>query len=191
MLRLDALEAAMAARPGPRAAARRRAPGPRRPPGRAAAGVAAPQFDLDRLEGGTSSTAELLALGQPLALAFVDPACGPCGALLPELVRWPRKMSAQVTLAIVTTGSVESNSSKLAGRLGHVLLQSGREVAEAYRAYGTPSMVVVDADGTIGSPVAEGSDAIRGLMAGFAGSGAAHQSTRCRHGHPWAGPPPA
>jgi peroxiredoxin len=45
-----------------------------------------------------------------------------------------------------------------------VLLQKDREVAEAYLAYGTPSAVLVRQDGTIGSPVAQGADAIRALV---------------------------
>jgi peroxiredoxin len=107
-------------------------------------------------------------------LAFVDPQCGPCTALLPELSGWQRELASQVTLAIITSGTVEANSAKVAGQsLVHVLLQKKREVSEAYRAYGTPSMVIVEADGTISSPVAGGRDGIRGLMARF--TAAQHQ----------------
>ena len=111
---------------------------------------------------------ELLAPGKPLALAFVDPDCGPCTALLPELARWQQELADQVTLAVITTGSADANNRKLAGHdLHHVLLQDGREVSEAYRAYGTPSMVLVESSGTVSGPVASGRDAIRGLMARF------------------------
>jgi thiol-disulfide isomerase/thioredoxin len=46
-----------------------------------------------------------------------------------------------------------------------VLLQKDREIAEAYQAYGTPGAVLIRPDGTIGSPVAQGADAIRALIA--------------------------
>jgi thiol-disulfide isomerase/thioredoxin len=49
--------------------------------------------------------------------------------------------------------------------LTHVLLQRLREVAEAYQAAGTPSAVIVQPDGTVGSPLAAGADAIRALVA--------------------------
>jgi len=49
--------------------------------------------------------------------------------------------------------------------LAEVLLQRDGEVAKAYRVSGTPSAVVVYPDGTIGSPLAEGADAIRAIVA--------------------------
>jgi protein-disulfide isomerase len=45
------------------------------------------------------------------------------------------------------------------------LLQKEREVAEAFEAYGTPGAVIVRPDGTIGSSLAMGPDAIRDLVA--------------------------
>jgi hypothetical protein len=47
----------------------------------------------------------------------------------------------------------------------HVLLQQDREVAELYQVYGTPGAVLVRPDGIIGSPLAQGADAIRALVA--------------------------
>jgi peroxiredoxin len=44
------------------------------------------------------------------------------------------------------------------------LLQKKHEVAESYQAYGTPSAVLIRPDGTIGSPLAQGADAIRSLV---------------------------
>jgi thiol-disulfide isomerase/thioredoxin len=49
--------------------------------------------------------------------------------------------------------------------LGNVLLQEDWEVSEAYRVGGTPSAVLVGADGVVKSSVAGGPDAIRGLVA--------------------------
>jgi thiol-disulfide isomerase/thioredoxin/uncharacterized membrane protein YphA (DoxX/SURF4 family) len=165
LLRLDALEAAVAV------AAPSMAPADRPQAVVAHAGlpqgVSAPTFQLDRLDGGITTSAELLALGKPVALTFLDPDCGPCTALLPELERWQRDLTAWVTFAVITSGTVEANKRKFAGRGLQVLLQKKREINEAYRAHGTPSMVLVKADGTIGSPVAGGRDAVRALMAPF------------------------
>ena len=111
---------------------------------------------------------DLLAPGRPLALAFVDPHCGPCGALLLELAQWERALAGEVTLALIASGTMEANKGKLSGHgLRHVLVQKSREVSDAYQAPGTQSMVLVEPGGTIGSPVAPGRDAIRGLMARF------------------------
>ena len=48
-------------------------------------------------------------------------------------------------------------------KLGNMLLQRDREVAEAYRVEGTPGAVLVQ-DGRIASMVATGADAIQGLL---------------------------
>jgi peroxiredoxin len=45
-----------------------------------------------------------------------------------------------------------------------VLLQKDREVAQAYQVTGTPSAVLIQRDGTIGSLLAQGGDAIRALI---------------------------
>ena len=50
-----------------------------------------------------------------------------------------------------------------------VVLQSDREVAKSYGADATPSAVLVTADGTIGSPLAQGADQIVTLVAQVGG----------------------
>jgi len=166
LLRIDALEesqgrAGLGVRPAARGI-------PGDPHAGLPVGAPAPAFRLDRLGGGTSTLAELMALGKPVMLAFVDPQCGPCTALLPELARWGLDLVGRLTLAVITTGSIQANNHKLAGHsLTHILLQKGGEIGEAYRAHGTPSMVLVEPSGVIGSPVAAGAEAIRGLMGRF------------------------
>ena len=172
LLRLDALEAALVRAGLPPGMAER--PALADPDVGLPAGAPAPAFRLERLDGGVSAMTDLLAPGRPLALAFVDPHCGPCGALLPELAQWERALAGEVTLALITSGTMEANNGKLSGHgLRHVLVQKSREVSDAYQAPGTPSMVLVEPGGTIGSPVAPGRDAIRGLMARF--TAARHQ----------------
>ena len=48
--------------------------------------------------------------------------------------------------------------------LMNVLIQDGREVAEAYRCPGTPSAILVDSAGRTASSLAMGAHAIRSLM---------------------------
>ncbi|MGO8948388.1 MAG: MauE/DoxX family redox-associated membrane protein [Ktedonobacterales bacterium] len=129
-------------------------------------GAGAPPFRLAGLYGETLTLEALRAPGTPVVLAFVDPGCGPCTALLPDLSRWQRDYMGTLTLALISRGSVEANRAKIAEHgFPSVLLQQDREVAQAYRAYGTPSAVVVRPDGTIGSALAQGADQIRLLVA--------------------------
>src|SRR5918912_591131 len=135
-------------------------------------GSAAPDFRLPGLYGETLTLGALRAAGQPVVLLFMDPDCGPCGALLPDVGRWQREQAGRLTLAVISRGAVEANLPKSAEHgISRVLLQQDREVAERYQAHGTPSAVVVQPDGQIGSPLTAGADAIRTLVARVAAAG--------------------
>ncbi len=162
LLRLDVLEDRLATY----AEARQ---GAESPTGLPTAGISigssAPAFSLPGLYGEKLTLDAVRAAGKPVILLFVDPGCGPCTALLPEAGRWQRDHSAHLTLVLISRGTVESNRKKGSEHgLALILLQNDREVADAYRAHGTPSAVVVRPDGTIGSPLAQGVDAIRRLV---------------------------
>src|SRR5207247_8875676 len=69
------------------------------------------------------------------------------------------------TTAFVNRGSAESNTAKAFEHgLSQVLLQQNQEIAESYHYVGTPSAVIINPNGQIGSPVATGADAIRSLF---------------------------
>jgi thiol-disulfide isomerase/thioredoxin len=102
-------------------------------------------------------------MGRPILLVFSDAACGPCKALMPELVRWQRRHSEKLTFALITRGATKE---KLASQpdLKYIFVQNDREVAQQYQALGTPSAVLVSKDGSMGSPLASGAEAIGRLV---------------------------
>ena len=135
-----------------------------------AIGAQAPSFSLVGLHGETLTLAALTAIGLPVGIVFMDPGCGPCNAMLPDLGRWQREHVGRLTLAVVSRGTPEANRAKAAEHgLRHVLLQKNREVADSYRAPATPSAVVVSPEGLIVTPVSEGAPAIGALIARSAG----------------------
>jgi methylamine dehydrogenase accessory protein MauD len=126
-------------------------------------GTPAPAFALTGLYGETLTLDALRASGNPTLLLFTDPNCGLCNALLPTIGRWQREMTA--TIALISRSTPEENRAKSTEHgLTHLLLQHDREVAESYQATATPSAVLIQPDGTIGSPVAIGADAITQLV---------------------------
>jgi len=128
-------------------------------------GSPAPAFRLSGLHGEALTLPSLLAIGKPVLLAFVDPDCGPCTVLLPELAQWQRKLATSLTIALIGRGNEQVNRRKAGAHgLVQVLLQLDNEVAEAYRVKGTPAAVLIGSDGRIASSVAEGADAIRTLF---------------------------
>jgi peroxiredoxin/uncharacterized membrane protein YphA (DoxX/SURF4 family) len=163
LLRLDALETMVSEIQGkPSTASPATA---KRPAAGLPEGTSAPAFKLEGLFGETITLDSLRAAGKPVLLIFADPGCGPCNALMPDIARWQREHAAHLTVAVVSRGSGEANRAKAREHgLVHVLLQRDREVAQSYQAFGTPSAVLVNADGTIGSPVAGGAEAIRQLV---------------------------
>jgi peroxiredoxin/uncharacterized membrane protein YphA (DoxX/SURF4 family) len=130
-------------------------------------GAAAPRFRAQNLEGERVELDHLLALKKPVLLLFIHPQCGPCDALMPEVAAWQRVHDEVLTMPVVTDGTVEENRKKLDqhGLNTTLVLQRGTQISKQYHAYGTPSAVLVRVDGTIGSPVAGGADAIRRLLA--------------------------
>jgi len=148
---------------------------PALPPSGLAIGSPAPAFELPLLSGNSTVTLETLrAPGRPIALIFSDPDCGPCSALLPDIARWQQQHGAELTFALISRGSQKANRAKIGDhQLKYVLLQKDREVAESYKANGTPAAVLIGIDGKIASAVSMGSMAIAGLVATGVGTLAA------------------
>jgi peroxiredoxin len=147
-------------------------------------GSAAPGFELPDLAGGIRTLTQ--HRGRELLLIFFNPACGFCRDLAPKLKEKTvgRKQKAEMeagghvpgnggpperpNVLIITTGDAETNRKLFEEhKLGcPVLLQKGSEVAEAYKANGTPSGYLIDADGKIATDLAIGADALLALLEG-------------------------
>jgi peroxiredoxin len=156
LMRIDALERRVA--PGGDGSGA--APAVGLPPG-----TRAPGFSLPNVHGEMVALPALLERGKPLMLLFSDPGCGPCAALLPQLAAWQEAHRDDLTIALISRGEIEQNraASEEHG-IRPLLLQEDREVGTDYRAYGTPSAVLVAADATIASHVATGSEQIEELV---------------------------
>jgi thioredoxin-related protein len=91
--------------------------------------------------------------------------------LFKEIKEWQQSHTEQLTIAIISFGTIKQNFVNVARNgLGQVLLQQEREVAEKYGAHVTPTAVVVDTNGRIASPLAAGADEIRNLLAKVLGN---------------------
>ena len=90
----------------------------------------------------------ILESGRDALLVFTRPDCGPCRTLEPAIEAWKTN---DARLAVVTVGG-EADLEDVDGT-----------AFDAFGISGTPGAVVVHADGTIGSPVAFGPDAVSAL----------------------------
>jgi methylamine dehydrogenase accessory protein MauD len=128
-------------------------------------GSPAPGFDLPNLEGEAVTLESLRSLGKPILLLFADPECDHCKEVLPEVGRWQEELADEFTIAVISSDDPEENRvmSNEHG-LSRVLLEEDWEISEAYEVSGTPSAVLVNPDGTIGSSLAEDVEEVEDLV---------------------------
>jgi peroxiredoxin len=109
---------------------------------------------------------DLLAYGKSVLLLFVSPNCFPCETLLPIVKVWDRDYVDQLTVALLSKGTLKDNQERVE-KYGarHLLLQGEHSVADDYQAKWTPAAVFVSRYGKIASQVAYGDEAIRALVA--------------------------
>ena len=184
--RLEAIEAAIGGTgEAPLAGDRLAAMGSGLDAGGLPVGAPAPRFALFSTKGDRVGLGTLLAAGVPLLLVFSEAGCGPCDALLPEVAGWQREHQHHLQIALVASGDQQRNREK-AERYGveRMLVQTEREVCDAYHAHGTPMAVVIATDGLIASPTVGGADAIRTLVAQAIGPplGVVHMPASNGHG---------
>ncbi len=128
-------------------------------------GSPAPDFALPDTNGREVSLDALLTQTKPILFLFVSPTCNPCAALLPEIEQWQTELKGKLNFVFVSNGAVKDNLDKLAGtKLKQILLQKDRETALSFGAEWTPTAILINNDGTIGSRAAVGDKAIRELV---------------------------
>lgn len=125
------------------------------PPG-LAAGTAAPHFELSDLAGAKKSLQDFH--GRKLLLAFVNPGCGFCTQMAPELAALPSGPDAKVLPLLIASGAADAirqmvQEYKLACP---VLLDADGAVGKLYQMAGTPTGYLIDEKGVLASALAIG-----------------------------------
>lgn len=128
-------------------------------------GSRAPDFELATPDGPPLTLDALLRPGHPVMLVFTDSECEPCIALAPRIAEWQRSHADDLTIAVIERHADLPPPAIDAHGRQNVLLHRHGEVARRYRAEGTPSGLLVGADGRIASEVAPGGPAIEALVA--------------------------
>ncbi|HEY6582021.1 MAG TPA: TlpA family protein disulfide reductase [Rubrobacter sp.] len=120
-------------------------------------GEDAPEVKLSDLEGNTVELEDFR--GEETLVLFWNPGCGFCQQMLPDLKEWEAQaLEDAPRLLLVSAGSEEANREM--GLISQVLLDQNFATGRAFGASGTPSAVLVDADGKVASEVAVGAPAV-------------------------------
>jgi peroxiredoxin len=131
-------------------------------PAGAKSGEPVPAMRLPDLTGKTVNLAGLR--GKETMLLFWDPGCGFCQQMVDDVKALETRIKAKgPRLVLVSTGTVEAN--RASGFRSPVLLDQGFAAGHALGVSGTPSAVLVDAEGKVASGIAVGAPAVLELAA--------------------------
>src|SRR5215218_4770615 len=120
-------------------------------------GEEAPEVKLPNLQGSTVELANFR--GEDTLVLFWNPGCGFCQQMLPDLKEWEMQAPKDAPrLVVVSAGSEEANREM--GLTSPVLLDQSFATGRAFGASGTPSAVLVDAEGKVASEVAVGAPGV-------------------------------
>jgi thiol-disulfide isomerase/thioredoxin len=93
---------------------------------------------------------------------FWNPGCGFCQQMLPDLKQWESEAPEEAPrVVVVSAGSEEANREM--ELTSPVLLDQNFATGRAFGASGTPSAVLMDAEGNVASEVAVGAPAVMEL----------------------------
>lgn len=126
--------------------------------------VGAPVPALDRLSA-LDGRAPSVGGGRETLVLFWNPDCGFCRSMHSDLLAWEAAANgSSPQLVVVSSGSEEGTRAE--GFASPVLLDAGWTAGAAFGAGGTPSAVLVGADGRVSSEILAGADMILGLLRG-------------------------
>lgn len=133
---------------------------PAQPPSGLEPGTPAPAFALPDLAGHERRLEEFR--GKPLLLAFFSTTCGYCQQMAPRLGQLPEDGPR---VLLISRGDVDEHLQLAAEHKWRcdVVLEQGTELLTAYKATGTPTGYLIDAEGRIASGLAVGADALLAL----------------------------
>jgi thiol-disulfide isomerase/thioredoxin len=132
------------------------APQPTKPASRSI-GEPAPEIKLKDLSGKTVELKDFR--GEETLVLFWNPGCGFCQQMLPDLKEWEANPPEDAPkLLVVSAGTEEANREQ--GLRSAVVLDQNFAVGQAFGASGTPSAVLVDAEGKVASDIAVGAPAV-------------------------------
>jgi thiol-disulfide isomerase/thioredoxin len=121
-------------------------------------GEDAPEVKLPDLEANTVELTKNFK-GQQTLLVFWNPGCGFCQQMLPDLREWEDNRPEDAPkLLVVSAGTEEANREQ--GLSSTVVLDQNFATGRAFGASGTPSAVLVDAEGKVASDIAVGAPAV-------------------------------
>jgi uncharacterized membrane protein YphA (DoxX/SURF4 family) len=124
----------------------------------------APRFALPDKHGAIHTLDSTLAEGRRVVLVFMDAGCGPCKAIGHKLARWQEVFADRLTVTVISAGSVQLADGVWDEYGIDALFDARDEVSRAYLLKSTPTALIVEPDGRIGSAPSAGVHGVEVLM---------------------------
>jgi uncharacterized membrane protein YphA (DoxX/SURF4 family)/peroxiredoxin len=124
----------------------------------------APSFTLPDKHGEIQTLESALAAGKRVVLVFMDAGCGPCKTVGHKLARWQSVLADRLTIAVISAGSAQLADGVWDEYGIDALFDANDEVSRAYLLKSTPTALIVEPDGRIGSMPSAGVHGVEVLV---------------------------
>jgi peroxiredoxin len=126
-------------------------------PAKVKVGQPAPEVRLADLEGKTVELSDFT--GEETLVLFWNPGCGFCQQMLPDIKEWEENRPERVPKLLFVSAGTEAANREM-GVTSTVVLDEQFAAGRAFGASGTPSAVLVDAEGNVASEMAVGAPGV-------------------------------
>ena len=128
----------------------------------------APDFALTDAQGSMFTLETLCERDRSIAIAFLEPGCGPCRELLPRLASVSQHLKDEVLVVIASSQTWPSVPDAIAdlSRL-LMLVDNGGKAMKAFHVTGTPTLIIINQNRTIAEQGLSGRDQIDRYLSGL------------------------
>jgi len=141
-------------------------------------GTPAPRFDVRLADGRHLDFGEMIERRAPMLFLFIAARCAACAKALSELSDWRSRQQKPISVLIVSRGDpAEIQRMAIVAGFKEVVIQKDGEIGGAYDVSATPSAVLIDSGGRIGSNLAVGAIGVNDLLRRIASTEVARTAT--------------
>jgi peroxiredoxin len=127
-------------------------------------GALAPRFALPDKHGEIHTLESSLAEGRRVVLTFMDAGCGPCKTVGHKLARWQSALADRLRIVVVSAGTAQQAQGVWDEYGIDVLFDPNDELSRAFLVKSTPTALIVEPDGRVGSTPSAGVHGVEVLV---------------------------
>ena len=127
-------------------------------------GALAPRFALPDKHGEIHTLESSLAEGKRVVLTFMDAGCGPCKVVGHKLARWQSALADRLRIVVVSAGTPQLADGVWDEYGIDVLFDANDELSRAFLLKSTPTALIVEPDGRVGSMPSSGVHGVEVLV---------------------------